>query len=243
MIPNLRRATYSQILRVLQDAERANRRIDRDIEMIIGVSIRELVENLQQLEKDGKIDLESRIDIRNDKDLARVVARLEEEVRRRLVDHMWVWSKIIEDTLRDTYKSTYFFTLDFFRDIKPYSNRIPKKPEVIITDTYITESKIKIPWCKDGKIYSDRLYGHVANFSSKLAFVLEEGLRKGKGLDWMIKSWRKLTGATAYDASRLMKTEAMAFWSQATKDSYLSMGIEYVEIVNDSACGEICLDY
>lgn len=242
---NLRQATYSQILRVLESAEKSNKALDRDIEKIIGVSIHELRKTLQQLQENGIIDLDERIDIRNNRDLERAVARIEEEIRRKLLDRIWTWNQIIEDTLRDTYKSTYFFTLDYFKtnNIQPFANRAMKNPEVVITDTYITESKIKIPWCKDGKIYSDRLYGHVANFSSKLAFVLEEGLTRGKGLDWMIKSWRKLTGTMAYDAARLIKTESMAFWSRATKDSYLGMGIEYVEIVNDSACGEICLDY
>lgn len=148
--------------------------------------------------------------------------------------------------MTSVYKSVYFVTLDWLREPTSYTRpRIfpANRPKTLITDTYITESKIKIPWCKDGKIYSDRLYGHVANFSSKLAFVLEEGLTNGKGIDWMIKSWRKLTGATVYEATRLIKTETMAFWSRATKDSYLEMGIEYVEIVNDFACGEICLDY
>lgn len=59
----------------------------------------------------------------------------------------------------------------------------------------------------------------------------------------MMQAWRKLTGSMAYDAARLLKTETMAMWSQATKDAYLDMGIEYVEILGEAACGEICLDY
>jgi hypothetical protein len=55
--------------------------------------------------------------------------------------------------------------------------------------------------------------------------VLEEGITNGKGIDWMMDSWRKLTGSTAYDTARLLKTETMAMWSQATKDAYLEMGI------------------
>ena len=59
----------------------------------------------------------------------------------------------------------------------------------------------------------------------------------------MMESWRKLTGSTAYDTARLLKTETMAMWSIATKSAYLEMGIEYVEIVGDAECGGICLDY
>lgn len=53
----------------------------------------------------------------------------------------------------------------------------------------------------------------------------------------------KLTGSTAYDTARLLKTETMAMWSMATKSSLLEMGIEFVEIVGDAECGGICLDY
>lgn len=59
----------------------------------------------------------------------------------------------------------------------------------------------------------------------------------------MVDAWRKLVNATAYDAARLLKTETMAIYNQGLKDSYLEMGVEYVEIVGDAECGGICLDY
>ena len=59
----------------------------------------------------------------------------------------------------------------------------------------------------------------------------------------MMDSWRKLTHSAAYDSARLLKTETIAMWSLATKESYLTMGIEYVEIVGDAECGGICVDY
>lgn len=59
----------------------------------------------------------------------------------------------------------------------------------------------------------------------------------------MKEAWQKLTGSTAYATSRLLKTETMAMWSLATKDAYIEMGVEYVEIVGDAMCGGICLDY
>ena len=52
-----------------------------------------------------------------------------------------------------------------------------------------------------------------------------------------------MTGASAYDTARLLKTESMAMWSRSAKDTYLEMGVEYVEIVGDAECGGICLDY
>ena len=116
-------------------------------------------------------------------------------------------------------------------------------PEIRITDTYITSAILPIPWCSDGKVYSQRLYGHVANFQSKLDFVLREGITKGRGMEWMTDAWRKLVGASAYDTARLLKTETMAMYNRGLKDSYLEMGVEFVEIVGDAECGGICLDY
>lgn len=36
--------------------------------------------------------------------------------------------------------------------------------KIRITDTYIKSDILPIPWCSDGKVYSQRLYGHIANF-------------------------------------------------------------------------------
>lgn len=115
--------------------------------------------------------------------------------------------------------------------------------QVRITDTYITSNILPIPWCADGKTYSERLWGHAANFESKLRYVLNEGIVKGRGMDWMTQAWRKLVHATAYDTARLLKTETMAMYNRGLKDSYLEMGVEYVEIVGDAECGGICLDF
>ena len=59
----------------------------------------------------------------------------------------------------------------------------------------------------------------------------------------MVSAWRKLTKSTLYETERLLKTETMAMWSIATKETLLSIGVEYVEIVGDAVCGGICLDY
>ena len=78
-----------------------------------------------------------------------------------------------------SYKKT-FTQLNEIYHFTPSGNDIPK---VQITDTYITQEVLPIPWCSDGKTYSQRLYANVANFEDKLSFVLEQGIEKGKGLD------------------------------------------------------------
>lgn len=160
------------------------------------------------------------------------------------MEYAWIMMKVCEETMYQTYKDTMIETYKIFEPAFTYSleDKI-KQVNIQVTDTYFTKSKIKIPWCQDGKIYSDRIYSNVANFESKLNFVLKEGLEKGKGYEWMVEAWRKLAKTSAYEAARLIKTETVAMWSLATKETYLDMGIEYVEIIGDAACGEICTDY
>jgi hypothetical protein len=56
-------------------------------------------------------------------------------------------------------------------------------------------------------------------------------------------AFKELAGGTAYNISCLLKTETVAMWSQATKESYLNMGIEYIEIVGDASCGGVCAGF
>ena len=157
-------------------------------------------------------------------------------------------AQVIKESMTRSYLNTTVKTFEMFNYTKGndqyYMTTNPKlEPLVQVRDTHIYEHAVKVPWCQDGKTYSDRLYGHVANFQSKLQFVLEEGINQGRGMDWMKEAWQKLTGSTAYATSRLLKTETMAMWSLATKEAYIEMGVEYVEIVGDAMCGGICLDY
>ena len=143
-----------------------------------------------------------------------------------------------------TYRETLIWTYDTFRP------KIPSAPtaqsldvQIKLSNNYIDSHYLKIPWCQDGKIYSDRLWGNIANFQSKLSYVLEQGIARGKGIDWMMDEWYKLTKTAGYEVARLLKTETMAMWAEATKEAYLDMGIEYVEIVNPEPCDEVCSDY
>ena len=162
------------------------------------------------------------------------------------MEYTWIGMQVISESMAQTYQQTMAKTFEMFNYAKAMDTvGGPKSLNVTVqtTDTYIKENVLKIPWCQDGKTYSERLYSNVANFHSKLAYVLEEGITNGRGMDWMQQAWRKLTGSAAYDTARLLKTETMAMWSLATKQAYLEMGIEYVEVIGDAECGGICLDY
>lgn len=240
--------TIELVLSLLEQAYQDETKLDRVLKELSEDVFRELVEELKVLEKNGKIDLSKPFDLRRNSNVYQALKRYETLQLRRLTEYYWIGYQVMRESFTRTCLQTLNTTYTMFGYQKAYDpyfiTTIPDVKELIkVRDTHIYEHYIKIPWCQDGKTYSERLYSHVSQFQSKLAFVLEEGITKGKGLDWMIDSWRKLTGSTAYDTARLLKTETMAMWSQATKDAYLEMGIQYVEILGDALCGGICLDY
>ena len=196
------------------------------------------------MEKSGRIDLEKKIRLGDHPVIYQALKEIERKEWRDFTEWCWIGYQVITDSLKDTYRNTLIWTYDTFRPMIPTAPSINSLDvQVKITDTYITSHYLQIPWCQDGKIYSDRLWGNVANFQSKLSFVLEQGITRGKGIDWMMDAWKKLTKTAGYEVARLLKTETMAMWSRATKEAYLDMGIEYIEIINPEPCDEVCSDY
>ena len=242
--------TLELVLSLLAAAYEDEAYLDRVLSKMSEEVFAELKKEIEKLVKDGKLDLQQKIDLNNNPAILMALKRIEQKELRRFTDYIWIGSKVICESMKRSYTGTLAATYQMFnytKAIDPHNLTTtgPKSLNAMvqITDTYLYEKVLNIPWCKDGKVYSERLYGHVSQFQKKLAFVLEEGISNGKGMDWMMKSWRKLTRSTAYDTARLLKTETMAMWSIATKAAYLEMGIEYVEIVGDAECGGICLDY
>lgn len=246
------KATAKLIEKLLREAERMNLDLDKMLNKISEESLDEVIKELQQLEKNGKINLKQGINLRDNPNIYKVLKEIEAEIWHKFTEWTWIGYQIMTESFASMYQTTAQSTYEIFKDVAPFTNQfaasqsirsLSGRPRVKIVDTYNTKELIQIPWCKDGKTYSQRLYSNVANFESKLAFVLEEGLTKGKGIEWMQQAWRKLTGSAAYETARLIKTETMAFWGESTKRTYLDMGIEYVEIVNGSECAEICSEF
>ena len=98
-------------------------------------------------------------------------------------------------------------------------------------------------WCPDHKTFLDRIKDNTRDMDQKLRYVIIEGFKNGWDIKKMSEVFRDITGAAAYKAARLVRTETMAVYSKATKEMFLDNGIEYVEIIGDAACGGICLDY
>lgn len=251
IVDKYRKATAELIIELLEEADRLNLDLDKLLSEVSEDLLKDVLEELRQLEKDGIIDLSNGIDLRNNQATYRLLKDIETKIWHKFTDFCYIGAQVIGESLIQTQLTTANRTYEIFGrpELKiQYREPIGTRPQDIsskiqIIDSHNFKDRIEIPWCKDGKIYSQRLYSNVANFEKKLAFVLEEGITKGKGVEWMQWAWRQLTGSAAYETARLIKTETMAFWGLTTKQSYLDMGIEYVMIVNDVACGAICAEF
>lgn len=241
--------TVELILSLLAEAYEDQRLLDKILKDISDKVFAELEKEIQGLANKGKISLDSKIDLYNNPALYTALKRIEAEQLKRFTEYCWIGYQVIGESLMRAYSTTLTETYTMFNYTKGLDPHVlssgPKSYNVYVqtTDTRVREKVLNVPWCRDGKIYSDRLWGHVTQFQQKLSYVLEEGISKGKGMEWMKWAWQKLASGTAYNTARLLKTETMAMWSRATKDAYLEMGIEYVAIVGDAECGGICLDY
>lgn len=238
--------TIELVLSLLAEAYDKEAQLDKILERISDEVFAEIKEELEKMIRDGKIDLDKKVNLHNRPAIYTALKRIEQKEWNKLMEYTWIGMQVISESMAQTYQQTMAKTFEMFNYVKAMDTvGGPKSLNITVqtTDTYIKENVLKIPWCQDGKTYSERLYSNVANFHSKLAYVLEEGITNGRGMDWMQQAWRKLTGSAAYDTARLLKTETMAMWSLATKQAYLEMGIEYVEVIGDAECGGICLDY
>lgn len=242
--------TIELVLSLLAAAYEDEAYLDRALVKMSEEIFAELQKEIEKLAKDGKLDLQKKIDLNNNPMLLMALKKIEQQQLRKFTDYIWMGTQVIGESMKRSYTDTLTATYQMFNYIKavdPHNLTTPGpkslNARVQITDTYLYEKVLNVPWCQDGKIYSQRLYGHVSQFQQKLAYVLEQGISEGRGMEWMMKAWRELTGSTAYDTARLLKTETMAMWSSATKAAYLEMGIEYVVAVGDAECGGICLDY
>lgn len=242
------RETQEKVLEALAEAYGKTDYLYKVLKEITDEMWDELRPELQMILEKYLEDPHMKIDISKYPAIRLALVEAERKQHWRLLEYFWIGYNVITESLAETYKQASKDTYLIMNEIPAWENSkidatLRASAEIRITDTYITSEVLPIPWCKDGKVYSQRLYGHIANFQSKLDYVLREGITNGRGMEWMTEAWRKLVGASAYDTARLLKTETMAMYNRGLKDSYLEMGVEYVEIVGDAECGGICLDY
>lgn len=244
VVSKYRKATADLIVELLKDADRLNIKLDKLLHGISEDTLKQALEELKELEKNGKIDLRNGIDLSRNEGIYRTLKEIENNIWNKFMDYCWIGQQIIADSLIQTQLNTFNTTYQIFGYPELQVQYGTKESNgLMIIGTHDLQRNIQIPWCKDGKIYSQRLHNNLANLQLKLTRMLNEGITRGKGIEWIERAWREITKSGAYEIARLLKTETMAFWGTSTKSAYLDMGIEYVMIVNDVACNAICVEF
>lgn len=186
-----RKASLEFVLSLLDKVYFDELEFDKILNELSEDVLKEVLKILEELIEDGELFIDEETDLDANPKVSKTIQDIIDNVIPRLdyLDYMGylIITDSLIDTYKDTFKQTYVIFSPYLMNNPNYDtakfdfNKYVLSPE--ITDTYITNNYLKIPWCQDGKVYSQRLYGHVANFESKLAFVLQEGITNGKGFD------------------------------------------------------------
>lgn len=118
----------------------------------------------------------------------------------------------------------------------------PQKMQQIL-EPHKIEVEVTKPWCNDNQAFLDRIAKNCRSLETNLKQIIYKGIKEGWTFEKMSKALVEQTGIAAYKAARLIRTETMAVYAKATKETMLAGGVEYVEIIGDAECGGICLDY
>ena len=170
--------TVELVLQLLAEAYEDQHKLDKILKEISDEVFAELAKEIQKLVDDGKINLDAKIDLYNNPALLTALKRIEAKQLQRFTEYCWIGAQVIGESLVRAYSTTLAETYQMFnytKGLDPHNlSSGPKSYNVYVqtTDTYIREKVLNVPWCQDGKIYSDRLWGHVAQFQQKLSYVL-----------------------------------------------------------------------
>ena len=82
------------------------------------------------------------------------------------------------------------------------------------------------PWAEDGKIYSTRIWEHQKKLIGEVKTILSRGLLTGDSYDNMAKQLEAAMKTGAFNANRLITTEAAYFQERARENTMDALGVE-----------------
>lgn len=88
--------------------------------------------------------------------------------------------------------------------------------------------------------FSDRIWLYQDLLRNQLAGLLQSGLIQGKNPRVLARDLKKATGASTYNAERLMRTEMARVQTEAQKQSFIRNGFDEYEFIANSSCCEEC---
>ena len=107
------------------------------------------------------------------------------------------------------------------------------------------DDMLKKPWCSDGKVFSERLWGRKQQLVADLVEKdLPQALIRGESNDKIIDRWAEKLDADRKAVGRVVRTERAYVNSRAALESYKKLGIKKYQILAtlDLKTSSICRD-
>lgn len=111
-----------------------------------------------------------------------------------------------------------------------------------ILNAAAVERAVKTPFTADGREFSDRIWDNLDRMNGKLRATLSESIAKGESIQKTTRKFKDIFGNTTYNTERIIRTETMAVYAKASKDSYSTLGVEEMEILAEADACDICQD-
>lgn len=137
-------------------------------------------------------------------------------------------------TLNDVLDESYYRTIFDIQQFQGYGVSFTR------LSPFLLQSLLEFPW--SGKNYSDKLWGHVRDFSGKLENVLTAGIIQGKSNQKMASEFAKAADAEYKNAIRLVRTETNFIANAGTAEAYTEYGVKKYKFLAtlDFKTSEIC---
>lgn len=102
------------------------------------------------------------------------------------------------------------------------------------------ESAIKTPFTSDGREFSDRIWDNLDRMGGKLRATLAESITKGESIQKTTRKFKDIFGNTTYNTERIIRTETIAAYAKASRDSYEALGVEEMQVLTEANACDVC---
>jgi len=137
------------------------------------------------------------------------------------------------------------FTENYYRSIFEIQKGFNVGFKVSEIDDNLLNKIISKPWAKDGKTFSERIWGSKDKLINELHADLTQNVLLGKPPKDLINNLVKKFNTTKANASRLVMTELAFFHTVSQRDAFKELGSEQYTIlaVLDNKTSLVCQDF
>lgn len=106
------------------------------------------------------------------------------------------------------------------------------------------EVAVRQPFTRDGREFSDRIWDNLDKMQTNLRKTLAESIAKGESIQKTTRKFKEIMSNSTYNTARLIRTETMATYAKASRNSYRELGVDKLEILAEKVqCCDICRSY